>query len=134
MIRYQFEVASDIESLSSAARGSSSRRAFEVALRAGAAESLEGWSLEVRPRYGYPVSPALLIGGVRDAGPPVGVFEPAVLMLSVDAGYGFGDGSRLVVSGQRPFDPPVGSGDLGGAGGLHGVGLPSIHAAYERGW
>ena len=134
-VRYRAELVSDIELLSAEHRGTSSRQSVELAVRLGAVETDRGWSLQISPRYGYPVSPSLLIGGPHDSSAAGrSVYEEPVPILSVDAGYGFRDGSRFVVSGRRPFAenrPPAPAGTFGA---FAVGGSAALHLGYERGW
>ena len=133
LIRYQMELYS---SLSQSPHARSSRRAFDVGVRFGAAESLDGWRIEVRPSYGYPVASSLLLGGAG----PESVFGRASLgdpspLLNVDAGYGFGDGSRVFVVANGPLPGAPASSVPGPGAPGRVLSQPSaLRVGYSRLW
>ena len=109
-------------------RNSDARRAersLGAVLRFGQAETARGWSVTVRPGYGYPV----LFGGSLDSPlmrgvMPGGAFLESLPRVDLDAGYAFADGSRLSLAGGRSF-----------AGRLRPYGAPArASVRYDRGW
>ena len=99
-------------------------RSLGGSLRWGAVETSEGWSVVLRPRYGYPGPLGSLQDGAMAQLIPVlmPTLDPSPF-VDLEAGYGFGDGSRLVLSGSRGFAEPALGGPALGAG-----------VNYTRGW
>ncbi len=95
-------------------------------LRWGHAETAEGWSIALRPAYGYPGP----VGAPRGS-PLYSTFLPhaagtafdARPLVGVEAGYGFGSGARVSVTGER---------GLGHADGWSGK--SSIAFRFGRAW
>ena len=83
----------------------SAEHSFAAALRWGISETPQGWSIVLRPSYGYPGLP----GGVDPARslwygaaiPREGAAPGLPAQLDLEAHYLFGMGGRLVLSGSR---------------------------------
>ena len=98
-------------------------RAVGGAIRWGRVETVQGWSVILRPRYGYPGVAGSLESGSMAALLPD--FHPAARpmpLVDLSAGYGFEDGARLVLRGSRGFGERVRGASLGAG------------VNYERGW
>ena len=139
ILRYQLELSSTLADHVPGA--ASSRHAFDVGLRFGAAESQAGWVLEVSPGYGYPTpASSLLLGGdVPEAlASSPSAFLPSVPLLDLGLGYGFRDGSRVLLSGSRYFGDRRAAGRLPAQSGLPflypGADAGSMRLAYQRRW
>ena len=98
-------------------------RAIGGTVRWGRVETPQGWSVILRPRYGYPgVAGSLDSGSMAVLLPD---FHPAARpmpLVDLSAGYGFDDGARLVFRGSRGFGEHLRGASLGAG------------VNYERGW
>ena len=91
-----------------AAAGPAHRRetAISAVLRWGHAETAGGWSIALRPAYGYPGAAgaprrSLIYSELVPHAAGAGI--EARPLVAVDAGYGFGSGARISVRGERGF-------------------------------
>jgi len=97
-------------------------RAVGGSIRWGRVETAEGWSVVLRPRYGYPgIAGSLQSGSMAALLPDFDAAVSPMPLVDLSAGYGFDDGARVVFRGSRGFGERV--------RGALGAGVN-----YERGW
>ena len=100
------QLAGAVRGVAAAGRAHRRETAVSGVLRWGHAETAGGWSIALRPAYGY-------LGAVGAPRRSViyselvpfaaGTGIEARPLVAVDAGYGFGSGARISVSGERGF-------------------------------
>ena len=100
------QLAGAVRGVAAAGRAHRRETAVSGVLRWGHAETAGGWSIALRPAYGYlgavgAPRRSLIYSELVPFAAGTGI--EARPLVAVDAGYGFGSGARISVSGERGF-------------------------------
>lgn len=120
------QLAGAVRGAEAGSRAHRRETAVSGVLRWGHAETAEGWSIALRPAYGYPGPVGAPRGSLlysRLLPHAAGTALEAQPLVGVEAGYGFGSGARLSVTGER--DLSRSDGRSGGS---------SIAFRFRRAW
>ena len=100
------QLAGPVRGAVAAGRAHRRETAVSGVLRWGHAETGGGWSIALRPAYGYPGAVgaprnSVIYSGLVPYAAGAGI--EARPLVAVDAGYGFASGARISVGGERGF-------------------------------